>query len=86
MQLLYEEGGDLKVAAVLGEAPASFQVETQHGRRAKVKSSQVLLTFERPGGVELLEQARKLAESIDTEFLWQCSGGVEFAFQDLARE
>lgn len=86
MQLLYEEGGDLKVGAVLGEAPASFQVETQHGRRAKVKAAQVLLTFERPGGAELLEQARKLAESIDTEFLWQCSGTGEFAFQDLARE
>src|SRR5262245_29995659 len=86
MQLLYEEGGDLKVAAVLGEAPASFQVETQHGRRAKVKGTQVLLTFERPGGTELLEQARKLAETIDTEFLWQVSGTGEFAFQDLARE
>lgn len=86
MQLLYEEGGDLKVAAVLGEAPASFQVETQHGRRAKVKATQVLLTFERPGGAELLEQGRQFAESLDTEFLWQCSGGAEFAFQDLARE
>ena len=86
MQLLYEEGGDLKVAAVLGEAPASFQVETQHGRRAKVKAAQVLLTFERPGGAELLEQARQFAAGLDTEFLWQCSGGAEFAFQDLAKE
>ena len=86
MQLLYEEGGDLKVAAVLGEAPASFQVETQHGRRAKVKAAQVLLTFERPGGAELLEQARRFAEGLDAEFLWQCSGGAEFGFQDLARE
>jgi exoribonuclease-2 len=86
MQLLYEEGGDLKVAAVLDQAPASFQVETQHGRRAKVKAAQVLLTFERPGGAELLEQARQFAAGLDTEFLWQCSGGAEFAFQDLARE
>ena len=86
MQLLYEEGGDLKVAAVLDQAPASFQVETQHGRRAKVKATQVLLTFERPGGAELLEQARQFAAGLDTEFLWQCSGGGEFAFQDLARE
>jgi exoribonuclease-2 len=86
MQLLYEEGGDLKVATVLDEAPASFQVETQHGRRAKVKAAQVLLTFERPGGAELLEQAKQFAAGLDTEFLWQCSGGAEFAFQDLARE
>jgi exoribonuclease-2 len=86
MQLLYEEGGDLKVAAVLGEAPASFQVETQHGRRAKVKAAQVLLTFERPSGAELLEQARQFADGLDTEFLWECSGKAEFGFQDLARE
>ncbi|HXU43798.1 MAG TPA: RNB domain-containing ribonuclease [Burkholderiales bacterium] len=86
MQLLYEEGGDLKVAAVLDQAPASFQVETQHGRRAKVKATQVLLTFERPGGAELLEQARQFAAGLETEFLWQCSGDGEFAFQDLARE
>src|SRR5882672_6211788 len=86
MQLLYEEGGDLKVAAVLDQAPASFQVETQHGRRAKVKATQVLLTFERPGGAELLEQARQFAAGLETEFLWQCSGDAEFAFQDLARE
>jgi exoribonuclease-2 len=86
MHLLYEEGGDLKVAAVLGEAPASFQVETQHGRRAKVKAAQVLLTFERPGGAELLAQARQFAEGLETEFLWECSGKAEFGFQDLARE
>ena len=86
MQLLYEEGGDLKVAAVLDEAPASFQVETQHGRRAKVKAAQVLLTFERPGGAELLEQARAFADGLDTEFLWQCSRSGEFGFQDLARD
>jgi exoribonuclease-2 len=36
MQLLYEEDGELKVGAVLAEAPASFQVETPHGRRSKV--------------------------------------------------
>jgi exoribonuclease II len=86
MQLLYEEGGDLKVAAVLGEAPASFQVETQHGRRAKVKAAQVLLTFERPGGAELLDKARAFAAALDIEFLWQCSPAGEFAFQDLARD
>jgi len=76
----------MKVGAVLGEAPASFQVETQHGRRAKVKATQVLLTFERPGGAELLEQARQFASGLDTEFLWQVSSKTEFAFQDLARE
>ena len=48
MQLLYEEDGELKVGAVLGEAPASFQVESPHGRRSKIKAASVLLSFERP--------------------------------------
>ena len=86
MQLLYEEEGDLKVGAVLAQAPASFQVESPHGRRTKVKASSVLLEFERPGGAELLAQAQKFAGELDIGFLWECSGGREFSFRDLARE
>ena len=86
MQILYEEDGDLKVGAVLAQAPASFQVESPHGRRSKVKATSVLLSFERPSGAELLGEAEKYAAALDTEFLWQCSGQREFGFQDLARE
>ena len=86
MQILYEEDGDLKVGTVLAQAPASFQVESPHGRRSKVKAGAVLLSFERPAGSELLGEAEKYAVALDTEFLWQCSGRLEFGFQDLARE
>jgi len=86
MQLLYEEGGEFRVGAVLSQAPNSFQVETPHGRRAKVKAGSVLMQFERPTGTELLTQAQRFAESIDTDFLWQCCGNREFGFLDLARE
>ena len=86
MQLLYEEEGELKVGAVLAAAPASFQVETPHGRRSKVKAGNVLLTFERPSGAELLSQAEKFAQELDADFLWQFSGAREFGFRDLARE
>ncbi len=86
MQILYEEDGDLKVGAVLAQAPASFQVESPHGRRSKVKAGAVLLSFERPAGAELLGEAEKYAAALDTEFLWQCSGLREFGFQELARE
>ena len=48
MQLLYEEEGELKVGTVRERAPASFQVETPHGRRSKVKAANVLLEFESP--------------------------------------
>lgn len=86
MQLLYEEDGDLKVGAVLAEAPASFQVESPHGRRSKVKSANVLLSFERPSGAELLAEAQKFAQELDANFLWECSGAREFGFRELARD
>jgi len=86
MNLLYEEDGEFKVGAVISQAPASLQIETAHGRRAKIKASSVLLTFERPSGGELLAEAKRIAAEIDTDFLWQCCGSAEFAFADLSRE
>ena len=86
MQLLYEEEGGVKVGAVLAQAPASFQVESPHGRRSKVKAANVLLTFEYPPAGELLARAERYAEGIDTEFLWQCCGASEFDFRALARD
>jgi len=86
MQLLYEEDGEFKVGAVLAQAPASFQIETPHGRRAKVKAAAVLLKFERPGGAEMLAEAEAFAAGLDTDFLWQCSGPAEFGFETLARD
>jgi exoribonuclease-2 len=86
MHVLYEEEGSLKVGTVLAEAPASYQVESPHGRRSKVKASNVLLTFEQPAAKELLARAERFAETLDTEFLWQCSSGGEFEFRQLARD
>jgi exoribonuclease-2 len=86
VQLLYEEEGGLKVGTVLAQAPASFQVESPHGRRTKIKAAAVLLEFERPSGTELLAAAEKFAGELDVEFLWQCSGTREFGFRDLARD
>ena len=86
MNVLYEEEGGFKVGAVLAQAPASFQVESPHGKRSKVKAAQVLLSFERPPGAELLAAAGAFAGELDTDFLWQCGPDGEFGFQDLARE
>jgi len=86
MQVLYEEEGELKVGAVLGQAPASLQVESPHGRRSKIKSANVLLEFERPAGLELLAEGKRFAEGLEVDFLWECCGPGEFGFQDLARE
>ena len=84
--MLYEEEGDLKAGAVLAQAPASFQVESPHGRRSKVRAGSVLLTFERPAPGELLASAQRFAEDVDVAFLWQCSGTAEFDFKSLARD
>jgi exoribonuclease-2 len=86
MNVLYEEEGEFKVGAVLSQSPASFQVESPHGRRSKIKAANVVLSFEQPSGAELLAEARKFADGLDTDFLWQCRKGAEFAFQDLARD
>ena len=86
MNVLYEEDGEFKVGAVLATHSASLQVESPHGRRSKVRIAQVLLRFEQPSAAQLLAGAQEVAAGLDTEFLWQCSGAAEFAFQDLARE
>jgi exoribonuclease-2 len=86
VHLLYEEDGELKVGTVLDRAPASFHVESPHGRRSKVKASNVLLSFERPGAAELLVAAQSFAGTLEVDFLWQCSGAREFGFAELARE
>ena len=86
MNVLYEDAGEYKAAAVLSQNPASYQVESPHGRRSKIKAASVVLSFERPPAAELLAQAHKFADGLDTEFLWQCRKGAEFGFQDLARD
>jgi exoribonuclease-2 len=86
MHVLYEEEGGVKAGAVLAQAPASFQVESPHGRRSKVKASNVLLTFEAPPAGELLARAERYAADLDIEFLWQCCGPGEFDFRSLSRD
>jgi exoribonuclease-2 len=86
MNVLYEEEGEFRVGAVLSQSPASFQVESPHGRRSKIKAASVVLSFERPSGAELLAEARRFADGLDTDFLWQCRKGAEFGVQELARD
>ena len=86
MNVLYEEEGEYKTGTVLSQSPASYQIESPHGRRSKIKAASVIFSFERPSAAELLAEARKFADGLDTDFLWQCRKGAEFGFQDLARD
>ena len=86
MHLLYEEDGELKAGTVLERSPASFHVESPHGRRSKIKAASVLLAFERPGAAEVLAEGGKFAAGLEVGFLWECSGTREFGFEELARD
>ncbi|MBS1155057.1 MAG: ribonuclease [Proteobacteria bacterium] len=86
MNVFYEEDGSFKVAEVREEQPASLMVEDVRGKRAKIKSANVLLRFERTGLDEFLAAAESAAAEIDVDFLWECCGSEEFAFQDIAAE
>jgi hypothetical protein len=48
MHVLFEEDGAFKAATVLADNDASLQVETASGKRAKIKSANVLLRFKEP--------------------------------------
>ena len=84
MYVLFEEDGGFKAATILSDNDASLQVETTTGKRAKIKSANVLLRFKEPAPGGLLPAAETLAAEIESEFLWECAGDGEFAFADLA--
>ena len=86
MNVLYEENGSFRVGTVLTEHDSSLQIEAPHGKRSKVKASNVLLRFDGAGLHDFLERAEAQAAEIDTDFLWQCCGDAEFGFIDLATE
>src|SRR2546427_12274421 len=69
VNVLYEDSGAFKVATVLVDSDNTLQVEAPHGKRAKIKSKDVLLRFPEPGAGELLVQAEALAVGIDADFL-----------------
>jgi exoribonuclease-2 len=84
--VFYEEEGAFKVGAVLVDNNSTLQVEAPHGKRSKVKSAAVLLSFEEPALGGFMSEAQRIATGIDIDFLWQCCGGGEFSYDALARE
>src|SRR6266851_6251054 len=85
-QVLFEEDGAFRVGTVLGETGASLQIEAAHGKRSKVKAAAILLRFDGQPLAAFIPEAQKLAEPIDPQFLWEVSGGDEFAFDKLAAD
>ncbi len=84
MNVFYEESGSFKVATIKTENPGSLQVETASGKRAKIKTANVLLQFDNAID-DFMDLANAEADTLDTDFLWECSEAAEFDFQDLAK-
>ena len=90
MHLLYEEGGDIKVATVqsasgIGDAE-SWQATSLSGKKIKLKAKEVWLRFEKPEPQALMDEAHALSKEIDLQFLWDCAPDEEFGLVDVARE
>lgn len=86
MYIYYEEDGDIKAGTILTDNDASLQIESQHGKRGKIKAAHVLMRFASPEPGAVMEQARALAEEVDLDFLWEVAGAEEFGFAELAAD
>ena len=85
MNVFYEEEGGFKIGAILADHDTSLQVEAPHGKRSKVKTSNVVFRFgEALSG--FMEGAQEAAVSIDLDFLWECCAQEEFSYETLARD
>lgn len=85
MNVFYEEDGGFKVASIMTEADSSLQIESSSGKRSKIKVANVLMRFEQPIA-GFMEAANAEADTLDTDFLWECCGEAEFNFLALAQE
>lgn len=86
MYVLYEEDGDIKAGSILADNDSSLQIESQHGKRGKLKAAHVLLRFPAPTPTQVMEGARALREELDLDFLWEAAGDAEFGFESLAQD
>ncbi len=90
MNLLYEEGGDIKIATVqsasgVGDAE-SWQATSLSGKKIKLKAKEVWLRFEKPEAQAAMDEANTLTADIDLQLLWDCAPDEEFCLVDVALE
>ena len=85
MNIFYEESGQFKVATIVQKNDATYQVDTQHGKRTKVKANNVFAEFDGDMAA-FLENAQAQAADIDTDLLWEVCGEEEFSAEAIAEE
>ena len=90
MNLVYEEGGDIKIATAQSSSGVgdveSWQATSLSGKKIKLKAKEVWLRFEKPEAQVLLDEANTLTADIDLQFLWDCAPDDEFGLVDVAHE
>jgi exoribonuclease-2 len=90
MNLVYEEGGDIKVATVQSASGSgdaeSWQATSLSGKKIKLKAKEVWLRFDKPEAQVMMDQAQHLSKEIDLQFLWDCAPEDEFSLIDVALE
>ncbi len=86
MNALFEDAGKFFAGRVMTETDTSVQIELESGKRVKVKTTNVLLKFDKPQPAELVAAAQLLAQEIDLDLAWEFAPDAEFSFVDLARD
>ncbi|MDO4696346.1 MAG: RNB domain-containing ribonuclease [Neisseria sp.] len=85
MNIFYEESGQFKVAAVVQKNDATYQADTLHGKRAKIKAGNVFVEFD-GDAAQFLQRAQDLAAEIDIDLVWEAAGGEEFDADGMTAE
>ena len=90
MNLLYEEGGDIKLATVQSASGSgdaeSWQATSLSGKKIKLKAKEVWLRFEKPEAQVVMDEATVLSKDIDLQLLWDCAPEEEFGLVDVSQE
>ena len=90
MNLVYEEGGDIKIATVQSAAGSgdseSWQATSLTGKKIKLKAKEVWLRFEKPEAQAVMNEATTLSKEIDLQLLWDCAPDEEFGLFDVSEE
>jgi len=90
MNLLYEEGGDIKIATVQSASGSgdteSWQATSLSGKKIKLKAKEVWLRFDKPQAQAVMDEATALSKDIDLQLLWDCAPEEEFGLVDVSHE
>ena len=86
MYLLYEEEGQFKAGTIVADNDTSLQIDTQFGKRIKLRAAQVMLRFTAPVPEAFMQAAGEVRAALDPDFLWEVAGQEEFDYTVLAQE